>query len=760
MEMTALRVLARVPGSIYTDLMRNNILKEDPYYGSNDFNYKWVSYDNWTFEKIFNADESVINKNGVYLVCHGLDTISKIYLNDVFIGSTDNMFIRYKFDIKPNLRLGQNLIRISFESAVTYAKKVHDQHIHTRYIVPPESSPFVQRGELHANYIRKMQSSFSWDWGPSFPTQGIWKNIEVEAIDSAIIRDISVKTIPLNNDKWVLNTTLYFESIYRSSFEALLQISIYNTLLYRSRVQLSPSSDGSATMNLQIPVNESIVIHKWYPNGMGSQMLYELRVALTTTEETFDKSIKIGFRTIELIQDPINPKGLTFYFRVNGLPLYAKGSNWIPGHIFQESLTTEYLRNLLQSTREANMNMLRVWGGGVYESDEFYEMADELGVLIWHDFMFACALYPVNDEFLISVNTEITQQVRRLQHHPSIALWAGRWNNENEAALAQMWWPEIFMNRQIYTRDYIKLYVEVIREIVLREDNSRPYLTSSPSNGLETIKNNWLSNDPQSNIYGDVHFYYYAPEAWVSPVLSIQSTMSSSYQSTLKSHNRSAAFNIIRPLLCGPVGNNENEAALAQMWWPEIFMNRQIYTRDYIKLYVEVIREIVLREDNSRPYLTSSPSNGLETIKNNWLSNDPQSNIYGDVHFYYYAPEAWTIKNNWLSNDPQSNIYGDVHFYYYAPEAWDWKQYPSTKFASEYGFQSYPSVKTLSKAVNSSDLRYPLTPEMSQRQHHGNGNYEITALIEKNMKLPVSGGIDRFNDFVYLSQIAQAMALK
>ncbi|XP_054169104.1 beta-mannosidase-like [Oppia nitens] len=598
----SLRVVAKVPGSVYTDLMRNNVLKEDPYYGTNDFNYKWVAFDNWTYDKTFNVDETIINKKGVYLVCHGLDTVSKIYINQVMIGTTDNMFVRYKFDIKRHLRLGQNTITVSFESALTYAKRLHDQHVRDRYIVPPETTPFAQRGDLHGNYIRKMQSSFSWDWGPSFPTQGIWKDIVIEAYDSAIIRDIKVDTIPINSNRWHLNITLHLESIYNTSFDGLVQIFLYNTELFRSRISFVVVSDGSVTLSLPVPINESIVIHEWYPNGMGSQMLYNLRAIVTTNEDIVHKDIRIGFRKIELIQDPIQPRGLTFYFKVNGKPMYAKGSNWIPAHVFPELLTTEYIRNLLQSVREANMNMLRVWGGGIYEDNEFYQMADEMGIFIWHDFMFACALYPVTNDFLNSVAIEITQQVRRLQHHPSIALWAG---------------------------------------------------------------------------------------------------------------------------------NNENEAALAQFWWPEILVNGKIYKKDYLTLYVNVIREIVIREDNSGIYLTSSPSNGLETIRNGWLSNSPQDNAFGDVHFYYYHSDAW-----------------------------DWTRYPNTRFSSEYGFQSFPSVKSLSKVVNISDLRYPLSDAISIRQHHTNGNNEIYYLIEKNMKLPVAGGIDRLADYIYLSQIAQSMSLK
>jgi beta-mannosidase len=191
------------------------------------------------------------------------------------------------------------------------------------------------------------------------------------------------------------------------------------------KLTFSPAFDGSVRVDLQIAINESLVINAWYPNGIGSQMLYKLKVILMTPQESFSKTLKIGFRTIELIQDTIKPDGLTFYFKVNGIPFFAKGSNWIPAHVFPELLTKDYIRNLLQSTKDANMNMLRVWGGGVYETNDFYEIADELGIMIWHDFMFACALYPTNDEFLASVETEILQQVRRLQHHPSIALWAG-----------------------------------------------------------------------------------------------------------------------------------------------------------------------------------------------------------------------------------------------------------------------------------------------------------------------------------------------
>ena len=193
-------------------------------------------------------------------------------------------------------------------------------------------------------------------------------------------------------------------------------------------MQLKPENDNTVKVKFDIPLT-SIQITPWFPNGVAdnTQTLYKLNVSLSVpnSKEVSTKSVKIGFRKIELIQEPVKPEGLTFYFKVNGKPFFAKGSNWIPANVLTEDISQEYLRHLLESAKEANMNMLRVWGGGIYETEWFYELADELGIMIWQDFMFACALYPTDPNFLKSVDTEILTQVRRLQHHPSIAIWAG-----------------------------------------------------------------------------------------------------------------------------------------------------------------------------------------------------------------------------------------------------------------------------------------------------------------------------------------------
>jgi beta-mannosidase len=191
---------------------------------------------------------------------------------------------------------------------------------------------------------------------------------------------------------------------------------------------LKPDKDNSVKVKFIIPIEE-IAITPWFPNGVANdtQTLYKLNVSISLpdSKEVLTKTVKIGFRKIELIQNPIKPEGLTYYFKVNGKQFFAKGSNWVPPNVLTENIGKDNIKNLLESAKEANMNMLRVWGGGIYEFDYFYGLADELGIMIWQDFMFACALYPTDPKFLKSVDIEIVQQVRRLQHHPSIAVWAG-----------------------------------------------------------------------------------------------------------------------------------------------------------------------------------------------------------------------------------------------------------------------------------------------------------------------------------------------
>ena len=274
------------------------------------------------------------------------------------------------------------------------------------------------------------------------------------------------------------------------------------------------------TISLSIP-NEQVKL--WWPNGHGDQPLYELVVS--SNNQLMDSRL-IGFRTVELVQNNYTDgiKGLSFFFRINSRPIFVKGSNWIPSDAFQERVTDEKLERLLMSAKLAGMNMLRVWGGGVYERDSFYEIADRLGIMLWHDFMFACSLYvdlhlsflitqtnicmkilfryPVNDEFLLNVRTEILYQVQRLQSHPSIAIWAG--NNENEGLVESVTRSLPPAEQEAAKNDYRKLYIGTIMTAVIEIDphGSRPFVGSSPSNGIESAQENYTAKSPNDSLFG------------------------------------------------------------------------------------------------------------------------------------------------------------------------------------------------------------------------------------------------------------------
>jgi beta-mannosidase len=268
------------------------------------------------------------------------------------------------------------------------------------------------------------------------------------------------------------------------------------------------------TVSLSIPNDQ---VQLWWPNGHGDQPLYELTV--TSGTQLMDSRL-IGFRTVELIQHNYTAgiQGLSFYFQINGRPIFVKGSNWIPSDAFQERVTDEKLEKLLTSAKLAGMNMLRVWGGGIYERDSFYEMADRLGIMLWHDFMFACSLYvsllsdtknyfdifsyPVDEPFLMNVHKEVIYQVQRLQSHPCIALWSG--NNENEGILAGYIRPLPPAEQEAIKSDYRKLYIGTVLVALLEIDptGSRPFVGSSPSNGIESVQENYTAKNPQDPLFG------------------------------------------------------------------------------------------------------------------------------------------------------------------------------------------------------------------------------------------------------------------
>uniref|UniRef100_A0A672HV28 Beta-mannosidase n=1 Tax=Salarias fasciatus TaxID=181472 RepID=A0A672HV28_SALFA len=465
----------QVPGCVHSALQQQGYI-QDPYYRFNDVSYRWISLENWTYTTTFSVPASLRLKRKVLLVFDGVDTVSTVSLNGIAVGTTDNMFLRYDFSVRDLLKDGENVLEVRFLSPVLYASEQRKAH---PYRVPPECPPEVQHGECHVNFIRKAQSSFSWDWGPSFPSVGLWRPVRLEAFDA--LRLVQVSCVPL-----------YSESSASSTFNPPL------------RVKPQPCSSVNTVV-----IWRGIDVKLWWPNGHGEQPFYNLTIQ--GFQDLF--SSKVYFRTVDLYQGQIvGTPGLGFFFRVNGKPIFLKGSNWIPAHSFQDQVTPAVLRNLLQSAVDANMNALRVWGGGVYEQDLFYHICDEMGIMVWQDFMFACAMYPTEADFIQTVREEVLQQLWRLKSHPSIIIWSG--NNENEAALATDWFDIPAPQRPTYLKDYVTLYVNNIREIVQEEDQSRPFLVSSPTNGVESEQEGWVAADPYDPLYGDVHFYSYLADCW------------------------------------------------------------------------------------------------------------------------------------------------------------------------------------------------------------------------------------------------------
>lgn len=597
-ENGSLELEGAVPGCVHSALLHQGFI-QDPYYRFNDLAYRWISLDNWTYSRIFETPFKVSTWQKVNLVFEGVDTVAQVVVNNVTVGRTYNMFNRYSFDVT-NVIQEVNAIEVHFFSAVGYAANQNSSY---PYRVPPDCTPPVQKGECHVNFIRKAQSSFSWDWGPSFPTQGIWKDVRIEAFNIYNLLYFSVTPHYVkSSQQWNLKIDSDFDVVTSKPVAGL--VTVYIPELHTEQTQAIELYPGEGRIVLLVSVNKSMTLDTWWPRGHGNQTGYKMTTTfMIAGGYKIDKISKVYFRTVELVQEPIpGSPGLSFYFRINGVPIFMKGSNWIPADSFQDRITSKTLRLLLQSAVDANMNALRVWGGGIYEQDEFYDICDELGIMIWQDFMFACALYPTDQQYLDSIRAETTHQVKRLKSHPSIIIWSG--NNENEIAIASNWF-------------------------------------SIPSSVID------------------------------------------------------------------------------------------IYKKDYVTLYVDNIREIVLAEDKSRPYITSSPTNGLKSAEEGWLAPNPDDTHYGDIHYYNYFQDCW-----------------------------DWTFYPKTRFASEYGFQSWPSLSTLEKVSIKEDWSY--TSKFStHRQHSANGNENMLNQASFHFKLPQgTDPLKNFKDTIYLTQITQAQCIK
>jgi beta-mannosidase len=466
---------ASVPGTVHLDLMNNKLIP-DPYKDENEKKVQWVENEDWDYQTSLKISSKELENQNIDLVFEGLDTFSEIYLNGKLLTKTDNMFRKWKLPVKQYLKLGENLLQIKFKSAVNEGREL------------AKKVPFTMP-ESPRSFVRKAQYQFGWDWGPRLVTAGIWKEVKLEFWNNAKLENVKFEQKSLTGQKVDLN--FHFEIF--ADKEGAYDVSINDK---KNQFQLKK---GINTVDIPFAIKNPKL---WQPNGWGDPNLYDIKVSLQKDSKTLSqKDLRIGLRTIELVQEK-DEKGKSFYFKVNGHPLYIKGTNWIPADSFSPRITREKYQQLIKDSKAANMNMIRIWGGGIYEDDEFYKACDENGILVWQDFMFAGSFYPSDNAFLNNVRAEVKDQVNRLQNHASIALWCG--NNEVDEAIVNWGYQKQFKyskedSLQVW-KDYNKVFHEVIpntlKENVTSDKNI--YWPSSPSIG-------W--GHKESLTEGDSHYW-------------------------------------------------------------------------------------------------------------------------------------------------------------------------------------------------------------------------------------------------------------
>jgi beta-mannosidase len=413
---------ATVPGCVHTDLLANKLI-DDPFYRDNEKKQQWIGKTDWEYRTSFRVTAQTVERENVELVFEGLDTYAGVYLNEQLVLQADNMFRTWRVNAKSKLKPGENTLRIVFRSPINEILPVMAK---LNYQLPAPND----QGEKTSPYTRKAPYHYGWDWGPRFVTSGVWRPVFIEAWDHARVDDLQIVVKKISPDVAELIANVEIEAGTNGVATVLLENLTDRVNAGKEQIDLQPGTN-QVTFNFRVSKPKL-----WWPNGLGAQPLYSFRArSLVNGRVTDERISRTGLRTLELRQQP-DEAGQSFMFVINGMPVFGKGGNWIPADSFPTRVTRDKYRFLLKSVRDTSMNMLRVWGGGIYEADDFYELCDELGILVWQDYMFACSMYPATPDFLDSVRAEAIDNVKRLRNHPSIVLWAG--NNEVENRLEKL----------------------------------------------------------------------------------------------------------------------------------------------------------------------------------------------------------------------------------------------------------------------------------------------------------------------------------
>ena len=468
---------AQVPGSVQTDLMALDRIP-DPFVADNELHVQWITERDWEYLLTFQVDAEILDEERVFLVCDGLDTLADVALNGQVLGHAENAFRQYRWDVKALLAEGENELLASFPSPMAYIRPwLEEQPLHS----PRHSLP-------GGPYLRKAPCQFGWDWGPKLPPIGIWKDVRLEGYSAARLNDVHLRQQHADG-KVAVSVRASVERWADADLCLELCLSAPDGQVQEAGVRLTgDETDGIAVIDVADP-------QIWWPNDLGAQPLYDVQVNLLQDDTLLDRRIfKVGLRTLELRQEP-DAFGTSFTFVVNGVPIFAKGANWIPADSFPTRISDAHLEHLIRSAAEAHMNMLRVWGGGFYEEERFYDLCDRYGILVWQDFCFSCSIYPDGEDFFENVRVEAVENVRRLRHRTSLALWCG--NNEMEVGWIGWGWKNLPESERL-REGYDRMFHHLLPEICAAADPDTPYWPSSPSSNTPFV-------DPDGVQAGDTH---------------------------------------------------------------------------------------------------------------------------------------------------------------------------------------------------------------------------------------------------------------
>ena len=478
----------QIPGSVLSCLIKEKAI-DDPYFRQNEYVIRELFWQDYWFERDFEVEEALLKEDQIELVCYGLDTLAEIYMNGHFVKKTANMHRTWRIFVKDYLQAGVNHIQIRFLSTLRY---IEDYHSDENKKITIETSGAI----LGNQYIRKAHSMFGWDWGAQLPDAGIFRDIQLEAYSQARLAEVSYiqnhDNVSITADGKIVQGTVMLE------VEPILESCVFFT----GKVEVILSApDGTVIDKKKCEESQKVCFEiaepkLWWPNGLGAHPLYQIETKLYIGETLAEVRVdRIGLRTFSVSREK-DQWGEEFAFMVNGFKFFAMGANYIPEDCVYSWITKERQEYLIRSSVKANYNCLRVWGGGYYPSDTFYDMCDEYGLVVWQDLMYACNVYDVTEEFEENIIAETIDNVKRLRHHASLGLWCG--NNELESAW--MYWGDYQTQTPYLRADYIRQFEHILPKALKSADNRTFFWPSSPSSG-------GCFDEPGDENRGDTHYW-------------------------------------------------------------------------------------------------------------------------------------------------------------------------------------------------------------------------------------------------------------